>query len=568
MHGRLSAPHSPIHSAPQENMPIAVSGSAATATPPPLDVLDALRNVLQALIEDALCTLVPRDVVESVLRQPRDTVRSAMRPEGADFRCRACRSIYARLAGKQKAADAAKHRLQTFPTARESCQKVEEEEGSSSSNGSSSNTNISSDGHGSGSGSGGGGIVVHTVSPMGVERVRNFCSALELARAVILALPEESTSWVADVRASADGELHLTSLAQMAAQRREGRLFCRDCARFFTGDKGLRDHRQIKHGQSYEHSRAVVAAARAAIIPAMRPPLIGIKGNNGGGAAAAASLAMAAQAAMASTAAAPLTTRASALAELSPELICARDGSLDGLKRAVASGWDAKTACDRNGSTALLWAAGGGHLDCCRFLVESCKLAPDGVQSRDERCALHWAARNGRLDVVRWLVLEQNVDVNAITRNGTTPFHLACYQGQEETCRLLLSLGACATTLNRFGCNALQWAAHSGNVHMCRFLVSQGVDASHINNNGHSVLHKAAIKGQHAVCQFFLDEASLGPEHLHEDIGGHTPAEMARLNGHNALAKWLTARARAVGVGTTIDNIVSDQPIVASSAAI
>ena len=50
-----------------------------------------------------------------------------------------------------------------------------------------------------------------------------------------------------------------------------------------------------------------------------------------------------------------------------------RSGDLAGLQRAVeVLDWDPRTACDRHGSGPLIWAAGGGHLACCKYLVEAC----------------------------------------------------------------------------------------------------------------------------------------------------------------------------------------------------
>ena len=70
---------------------------------------------------------------------------------------------------------------------------------------------------------------------------------------------------------------------------------------------------------------------------------------------------------------------------------------------------EATTAVDRHGSNALLWAAGGGHLACVRFLVESAGMDPEkavqsGRRSYAGRSALHWAARNGHGDVVEYLL--------------------------------------------------------------------------------------------------------------------------------------------------------------------
>ena len=63
---------------------------------------------------------------------------------------------------------------------------------------------------------------------------------------------------------------------------------------------------------------------------------------------------------------------------------------------------------DGNGSTLLLWAAGGGHLELCRYLIEICNCNPRegqlGKRSFRGRTALHWAARNGHYAVVKYLI--------------------------------------------------------------------------------------------------------------------------------------------------------------------
>jgi hypothetical protein len=45
-----------------------------------------------------------------------------------------------------------------------------------------------------------------------------------------------------------------------------GMLLCRACGVMFRGDKGLREHRQAKHANSYETSRKEVMDSRMALI--------------------------------------------------------------------------------------------------------------------------------------------------------------------------------------------------------------------------------------------------------------------------------------------------------------
>lgn len=88
---------------------------------------------------------------------------------------------------------------------------------------------------------------------------------------------------------------------------------------------------------------------------------------------------------------------------------------------------------DRRGASPLHWAAGSGHLDITRYLVEECACDPvqgqRGKRSFSGRTALHWAARNGHLDIVQYLVRNLGVDLEAATIDGTTAFCWASWQG-------------------------------------------------------------------------------------------------------------------------------------------
>eukprot|EP00040_Diaphanoeca_grandis_P014720 m.74828 g.74828 ORF g.74828 m.74828 type:complete len:493 (+) comp24701_c0_seq3:217-1695(+) len=232
---------------------------------------------------------------------------------------------------------------------------------------------------------------------------------------------------------------------------------------------------------------------------------------------------------------------------LTQGLDACRSGDTAMVKEMLQTSWNPQLERDRHGSGPLLWAAGGGHLECCKLLVEVGGVNPRDTQHHrrgyDGRSALHWAARNGRLEVVMWLVEDQRCNVDSPAADGTTPFHLAVWQSQLETCRYLLDAGADAHVRNNYGCNSALWASQgpAANTHVFEFLRGLGVDFHHINDNGQGCLHKAAQRGSFLVCRWLLQVANICDEKQFRpnNVEKSAPSDLARYNGSTELSDWL-----------------------------
>ena len=423
-----------------------------------------------------------------------------------------------------------------------------------------------------------GSLTVRVVSASGVQRTTQVLSPADLAETLLAEIPPARLgSLVADARATPRGELLMLTWSRLAAGRAAGQLLCSACGRFFPDGRGLRDHVQVAHAAGFEGALAVVCAARRSIVPraaAFAPPCAPCVVPPPGLAAARE----------------PRSNRGFVFP---PGLAAARDGDMPALAAAVAGGWDpaGPDAADAHGSGPLLWAAGGGHLEAVRFLVERCCVNPRSSQPRDGRNALHWcvracggplqcrlcyivffcpgrAARNGRTNVVEWLVRSCGLSADEGTRDGTRPLHWAIWQGQLATAGYLVDgCGADLHAQNSYGCNAaqagrsfllqpkstkllcrrslkqlsapLQWAAMRPQPDACAWLHSRGLAMGLLNCNGHSCLHKAAQAGATEAAHWLVQVPGLGAAHWQPDRDGNTPAEMARLCGHADLAAWL-----------------------------
>lgn len=240
------------------------------------------------------------------------------------------------------------------------------------------------------------------------------------------------------------------------------------------------------------------------------------------------------------------------------------DGNISEFMSCVKDLMDKKinvaTYLDKNGASALHWAAGCGHLDMVQYLVTECNVPPDqpqkGKRSFRNRTPLHWAARNGHLNVVRYLVEDcgrikhcHGVDLDAVTSDGTTAFCWACWQGHEEVMKYLYSKGANTSKLNSYGCNAVLWSAQSNSsgLNSLKWLHEIGSDMKVVNSNGHGMLHKSAQRGKEEVCRWILEEylATEGDcqsklQQIGPDAEGFCPSDLAGVEGFEFLAQWLT----------------------------
>jgi uncharacterized protein len=104
--------------------------------------------------------------------------------------------------------------------------------------------------------------------------------------------------------------------------------------------------------------------------------------------------------------------------------------------------------------TALMYAAGGGHLEVVRVLLKAGATvsAIDKMFSREyggEKTALHYAAQQANVAVVEEL-LNAGADVNALTKNaqnrGYTPLIYALQRGHRDVAQLLIKRGTNLTS--------------------------------------------------------------------------------------------------------------------------
>ena len=164
------------------------------------------------------------------------------------------------------------------------------------------------------------------------------------------------------------------------------------------------------------------------------------------------------------------------------------------------------------GQTPLLLAAENGNQDLVRLLLSG-GAGLDATNSSGHT-ALEVALSAGRLDTLLLLLSQPNVDINGITRRGSSLLHLAVETGDEEKVKFLLSQQAHIDILNQNGETPLHWACSLGHVNCVRYLLQNGAD-------------------------IMLAERSGGLTPLHAASGANgTPAALALLIQKCELMRW------------------------------
>ena len=215
---------------------------------------------------------------------------------------------------------------------------------------------------------------------------------------------------------------------------------------------------------------------------------------------------------------------------LHPGLTACRDGDFQAVKELLNNGsYNVLDDIDNNGSNGIHWCAGSGYLDILKYLLNWCKIKYDKddiVHYRDKRSgrnAFHWASRNGRIHICQYLLDEYNMDINSITNDGTSAFHLTAWSGEFDMCKWLVANKCDPHIINIFGCNAIHFACLAGNLNMCKWLYQDlKLDVRLVQLQGHHTLHKAAWAGHKDICEWLQDDIGIDPMSNVMDNKGHT----------------------------------------------
>ena len=149
-------------------------------------------------------------------------------------------------------------------------------------------------------------------------------------------------------------------------------------------------------------------------------------------------------------------------------------------------------------------------------------------------------------DAVRALV-KAGADINLLEQDRYDGVTIASVADDEETLRVLLSLGASAKlTTSRYDGTALIAAAHLGHDGVVRQLIAAGAPLDHVNNLHWTAVIESIVLGdggpRHRATLKALIDA--GANLQLTDRQGQTPLQLARTRGYREMIEMLEAARR------------------------
>lgn len=165
------------------------------------------------------------------------------------------------------------------------------------------------------------------------------------------------------------------------------------------------------------------------------------------------------------------------------------------------------------------------------------------LQARDSRgrTPLHVATFARQREVIRALA-QAGADLNALESDRYDAVTIASVADDEDTLRVLLSLGASAKQVtSRYDGTALIAAAHLGHDGVVRQLIAAGAPLDHVNNLHWTAVIESIVLGdggaRHQATLKALVDA--GADLQLTDRHGQTPLMLARSRGYAAMVAML-----------------------------
>ncbi len=164
---------------------------------------------------------------------------------------------------------------------------------------------------------------------------------------------------------------------------------------------------------------------------------------------------------------------------------------------------------DKYGWTALMYAADKGQTETAKLLLENEKTDPN-LSNKDGFTALMFAADKGHIESAKLLLENEKTDQNLANKNGWTALMFAADKGHAETAKLLLENEKTDPNLaSKSGFTALVFAADKGQTETAKLLLeNEKTDPNLANKDGFTALMYAANKGDAEMVEYLIEKGA------------------------------------------------------------
>jgi ankyrin repeat protein len=177
--------------------------------------------------------------------------------------------------------------------------------------------------------------------------------------------------------------------------------------------------------------------------------------------------------------------------------------------------------------TQLHYCAIEGHTSSVKRLL-SIRYIDVNARSRQRSTPLHFAAQDGHIEIAQ-LLIEKGADVNAKVDDGRTPVFRPTQEGHVEIVRLLVHSGADVNARDIDGSTPLHSASIFGHVEIARLLIENGADVNARDNIEWTPLHFAALEGHVEIARLLIENRADVNARTND---GWTPLLLAAQHGH------------------------------------
>ncbi|XP_046341394.2 ankyrin-1-like [Haliotis rufescens] len=218
-----------------------------------------------------------------------------------------------------------------------------------------------------------------------------------------------------------------------------------------------------------------------------------------------------------------------------PVMVAALCGHKEVLELLVGEGADVSLVSEK-GDNILHLACRGGNVEVVKYILSQDMVRINRRGSK-KRTPVMVAAVNRHKEVVELLVNE-GADLSRVSHNGENILYCACWGGDVEVVKYVLSQGIVAiNSKRRKKRTPMMAAALRGHKEVVELLVSEGADVSLRSEKGDNILHFACRGGHMEVVKYILsqDKVRINSRGWKKK----TPVMVAAENGHKDVVELL-----------------------------